>query len=328
MITWSCSSREACWLASPTDTAFKDSNFYWYQTHSGYVDRYAWVEGHDRNCGGQSFDCNASNSGRCFNQAINEWGGWVSHVCTAIPTLAQVPNCQPETGIPTKCTTDSNGVINVVESYYRTGCSSGYEYLCATPMEFRGSGAGYYRASASGNSYYSYTTPPLTKDTTYNIAGLDAVAYDSNGNMLNDKVLRASVTVKVVPKSFKISSSKNSLTATIVDGLSANSDSAVLTITNTTNPARSINVTLGASLVSGLSGTPVFSYGGTDYNNSAVISLTAGELKNVSFKVKSIPGSTNAGNYNITVNSSAGTFQKTTPITLKVEKITTDWKEF
>jgi len=44
--------------------------------------------------------------------------------------------------------------------------------------------------------------------------------------------------------------------------------------------------------------------------------------------LKSIPGATIAGNYGITINSSGGNAQKTTPINVKVEKITTEWREF
>jgi len=101
-----------------------------------------------------------------------------------------------------------------------------------------------------------------------------------------------------------------------------------LIINNISNPARSIEVSLSSTLASGFSGVSVFSYGGTDYNNSAAVSLAAGESKNVNFKLKSIPGATIAGNYGITINSSGGDTQKTTPITVKVNKINTEWQEF
>ena len=134
-------------------------------------------------------------------------------------------------------------------------------------------GVGYYR-NITPRITSSYGTPLLKASTTYKISGW------GGGSEWPTPVLRAEVTVVVLPPAnFKISSSKNSLTATIVDGLSANSDSAVLTITNTSNPARSINVTLGTTLASGISGTPIFSYGGRHYGNSAAISLVAGESK-------------------------------------------------
>ena len=184
-----------------------------------------------------------------------------------------------------------------------------------------GMGVGYYRMIGVGA--YAYGTKFLTASTTYKVSGW------GGGYEWPTPVIRAEVRVVVLPPAdFKISSSKNSLTATTVDGLSANSDSATLIINNISNPARSIEVSLSSTLASGFSGVSVFSYGGTDYNNSAAVSLAAGESKNVNFKLKSIPGATIAGNYGITINSSGGDTQKTTPITVKVNKINTEWQEF
>ena len=188
--------------------------------------------------------------------------------------------------------------------------------------EWTGMGDGYYRSIDSG-VFSSYGTPFLKASTTYKVSGW------GGGSEWPTPVIRAEVTVGVLPPAdFKISSSKNKLTATIVEGLSANSDSATLTITNISQPARSINVSLSSALTSGLSGVSVFSYDGIDYNNSVTVSLAAGESKNVNFKLKSIPGATVPGNYSITVNSSGGNVQKTTPIIVKVNKITTEWREF
>ena len=110
------------------------------------------------------------------------------------------------------------------------------------------------------------------------------------------------------------SPSPSVILATIIENLPANSNKTDLSIYN----AGGSNVTVSLS-ASGCPGTPVF--------DPSSVTVSGGFSANVVFNVKNIPGSTASQQCPVKIKAAYDSSVVETTVLLKIEKVTTTWKE-
>ena len=116
-----------------------------------------------------------------------------------------------------------------------------------------------------------------------------------------------------------------SLVATIVDGLSANSDSITIALNGTAVG----DVVLTGDVLSSMSGETVqFSLAGvSDWRNSLSVNLGS-VYAEVNIRVRNIPGNTSAGPFSVKIEGTDGSSTASLLVNLQVNKIISGWQEF
>ena len=121
-----------------------------------------------------------------------------------------------------------------------------------------------------------------------------------------------------------INSLGNSLVATIVDGLPANSDSITIALNGTAVG----DVVLTGDVLSMSGETVQFSLAGFfDWQSSLSVNLDSGYAE-VNIRVRNIPGNTSAGPFSVKIEGTDGSSTASLLVNLQVNKITSGWQEF
>ena len=186
-------------------------------------------------------------------------------------------------------------------------------------------GSGYY-ASVGENNTTGQKTGKLSGDTVYKI---QCQGRDS-------ETIKAQTTVAVAKpvSNFTFTNpSGGSLVATIVENLSANSGSVALALSGET--IGNVNLSAAIPAISGAKAQFATSADNGDtwsaWSDTPLSGIDISATPQIKIRTINIPGATATGTYNVALtakDSGAGGITKKLNIDLKVNKVTSEWKEF
>ena len=185
----------------------------------------------------------------------------------------------------------------------------------------------------SGN-YASVGNDNLTGQKTGKLSGDTVYKIQCRGYNYTDIKAQTTVTVAKPVSNFTFTNpSGSSLVANIVEGLSANSSSIVLTLSGET--IGNVNLSAAIPAISGAKAQFATSAdnGGTwsAWSDTPLSGIDISATPQIKIRTINIPGATATGTYNVALtakDSGTNGITKKLNIDLKVKKVTSEWQEF